>query len=75
MTTITLKNEIGLDFIEDIKALVKTKPKDFYTIKEYGTLGFDKAIKEIENGDVVSFESVDEAIKYLDDENLVCKVF
>ena len=27
------------------------------------------AIKEIENGDVVSFESVDEAIKYLDDEN------
>lgn len=69
MTTITLKNEIGLDFIEAIKALVKTKPKDFYTIKEDGIPDLDKAIKEIENGDVVNFESVDEAIKYLDDEN------
>lgn len=65
MTTITLKN----DFIEAIKALVKTKPKDLYTIKEDGIPDLDKAIKEIENGDVVSFESVDEAIKYLDDEN------
>ena len=69
MTTITLKNVIGLDSIEAIKALVKTKPKDLYTIKEDGIPDLDKAIKEIENGDVVSFESVDEAIKYLDDEN------
>ena len=44
-------------------------PKDFYTIKEDGIPDLDKAIKEIENGDVVSFESVDEAIKYLDDKN------
>ena len=67
MTTITLKNVIGLDSIEAIKALVKTKPKDLYTIKEDGIPDLDKAIKEIENGDVVSFESVDEAIKYLDE--------
>ena len=60
MTTITLKNEIGLDFIEAIKALVKTKPKDFYTIlkkkaeEECTTVSFlirRMIIKDIREGD------------------------
>ena len=34
MTTITLDNKIGADVIEAIKALLKNKPKELYSIRD-----------------------------------------
>ena len=34
MTTITLDNKIGADVIEAIKALLKNKPKELYSISD-----------------------------------------
>ena len=34
MTTITLDNKIGTDVIEAIKALLKNKPKELYSIRD-----------------------------------------
>lgn len=34
MTTITLDNKIGADVIEAIKALLKNKPKELYSIMD-----------------------------------------
>lgn len=34
MTTITLDNKIGVDVIEAIKALLKNKPKELYSIRD-----------------------------------------
>ena len=44
MTTITLDNKIGADVIEAIKALLKNKPKELYSIRDAeGISEVDKA--------------------------------
>ena len=46
MTTITLDNKIGADVIEAIKALLKNKPKELYSIRDDKIPALDKAIKD-----------------------------
>nr|WP_321318116.1 hypothetical protein [uncultured Campylobacter sp.] len=65
MTTITLDNKIGADVIEAIKALLKNKPKELYSISDDKIPGLDKAIKEFNSGEFSVYKSVDELMKDL----------
>ena len=65
MTTITLDNKIGADVIEAIKALLKNKPKELYSIRDDKIPALDKAIKEFNNGKFSVYKSVDELMKDL----------
>lgn len=65
MTTITLDNKIGADVIEAIKALLKNKPKELYSIRDDKIPALDKAIKEFNNGEFSVYKSVDELMKDL----------
>ena len=65
MTTITLDNKIGADVIEAIKALLKNKPKELYSIRDDKIPALDKAIKEINSGELSVYKSVDELMKDL----------
>lgn len=65
MITITLDNKIGADVIEAIKALLKNKPKELYSIRDDKIPALDKAIKEFNIGEFSVYKSVDELMKDL----------
>ena len=60
MLTITLKNEISPDFVKAIKAMLKTQPKELYTIKQKSIPALDKAIKEIKSGKSTKYTSIEQ---------------
>ena len=65
MTTITLDNKIGADVIEAIKALLKNKPKELYSIRDDKIPALDMAIQEFNSGEFSVYKSVDELMKDL----------
>lgn len=74
MITITLNNNMNSDFINAIKSMLKTQPKETYNIKEELSVNgytkefedeIDKSIKEIENGEFVEFNDFQKAVEFL----------